>query len=372
MQHDTPLRIWGALAALVLGLLLVSPAASPAAARVRVRPRVDSPAPAPIGVHSMLYLTTPYGGKRAMFQEAAAVGASTIRLDVELSAVFPDQSGPPDWTGVDQYMRLAERYHLHVLADLLATPWYLSDCPGGVPFASTYLCPPSDPLAWGRDAGAIAAHTRGVIDDFEIINEPDAPWSFLGTPQQYAHILTASYAAIHAADPAARVAFGGLMDVGPAGRAGVDAVLTTPGVDAARSYDIANIHVRTPAADAAAVVAGWRRYFLSRDFHGPLWVTETGYPSDAAWQSDRGFHDGAASQAAWMMRVIPAMLTAGATMVFVTERDSLAGRYASEGILRSSDPLTADPSYVRRPSFYAVQTIGRSWAQHRRGSAEAG
>ena len=82
---------------------------------------------------------------------------------------------------------------------------------------------------------------------------------------------------------------------------------------------------------------------LSRGFHGPLWVTETGYPADPAWQSDHGFHDGPASQAAWMMRVVPAMLAAGATMVFVTERDSLAGRYASEGILRSSDPLTADP-----------------------------
>ena len=161
-------------------------------------------------------------------------------------------------------MRLAERYHLHVLADLLATPWYLSIVPAACRSRRAYLCPPSDPLAWGRDAGAIAAHTRGVIDDFEIINEPDAPWSFLGTPQQYARILTASYAAIHAADPAARVAFGGLMDVGPAGRAWVDAVLTTPGVDAARSYDIANIHVRTPAADAAAVVAGWRRYFKPR------------------------------------------------------------------------------------------------------------
>ena len=194
----------------------------------------------------MLYLTTPFGGKQAMFQEAAAVGASTIRLDVELSAVFPDENGPPDWAGIDQYMWLARRYHLRVLADLLATPWYLADCPGGASFAASYLCPPADPAAWARDAGAIAAHTRGVIDDFEIINEPDGRWSFLGSPQQYAHILAASYAAIHAADPGARVALGGLMDIGTAGSVWLDAVLATPGVDAARSYDIANIHVRTP------------------------------------------------------------------------------------------------------------------------------
>ncbi len=318
---------------------------------------------ASIGVHSMLYLTTPFGGKQAMFQEAAAVGASTIRLDVELSAVFPDENGPPDWAGIDQYMWLARRYHLRVLADLLATPWYLADCPGGASFAASYLCPPADPAAWARDAGAIAAHTRGVIDDFEIINEPDGRWSFLGTPQQYAHILAASYGAIHAADPAARVALGGLMDIGPAGKGWLDAVFATPGVDAARSYDIGNIHVRTSAAEAGPVVTEWRRYFLRRGFDGPLWVTETGYPADPAWQTDTRYHDGPASQAAWMMCVIPAMLAAGAATVFVTERDSLSGRYASEGILRSSDPLTADPSYVRRPSFYAVRRLARALAR---------
>ena len=92
-------------------------------------------------------------------------------------------------------------------------------------------------------------------------------------------------------------------------------------------------------------------------------MTETGYPADPAWQSEGRYRDGPASQAAWMTCVIPAMLAAGATTVFVTERDSLAGRYASEGILRSSDPLTADPIYVRRPSFYAVQRLARSLAR---------
>jgi hypothetical protein len=101
-------------------------------------------------------------------------------------------------------------------------------------------------------------------------------------------------------------------------------------------------------------------------------VTETGYPADRAWQSERGYQDGPASQATWMTRVVPAMLTAGATMVFVTERDSLAGRYASEGILRSSDPLTAEPFYARRPSFYATRLIARSEARSRRGPAGAG
>lgn len=322
--------------------------------------------PSPIGVHSMVYLTDPFGAKLAMFREAAAVGASTIRVDVELSAIFPAPPAAPDWRGVDQYMALARIYHLRVLADLLATPWYLADCPTGTPFASTYLCPPADDRAWGQDAGAVAAHTRGVIDDFEIINEPDGGWSFRASAQQYAGVLAASYDAIHAADSRARVALGGLENVGSYGVTWLNEVLATRGFDALHKFDIANIHVRTPASGAAPTVARWRRYFHSRRFDGPMWVTETGYPADPAYQTDPGYRNGATSQAKWMSRVIPAMLQSGAAMVFVTERDSMTGRFASEGILQTGDPLTADPQYELRPSFDAIKALARRLAHQRR------
>ena len=159
------------------GLALLAPGTSSAHTRA-----IENP----IGIHSMLFLDHPFSAKQAMFKEAAATGASEIRLDIELSGVFPNPNAPPDWNGIDQYMSLARRYHLRVLADLLATPSYLTSCPSGTPADQTYLCPPLDPVLWGEDAGAIAAHTRGVINDFEIINEPDGSWAFRGTPQQYA------------------------------------------------------------------------------------------------------------------------------------------------------------------------------------------
>jgi hypothetical protein len=320
----------------------------------------------PIGVHSMLYLSHPFGAKRAMFREAAAVGASTIRVDVELPAIFPAPPAAPDWTGVDQYMALARTYHLRVLADLTGTPWYMADCPAGTPFDQTYLCPPFDARAWGQAAGAVAAHTRGVIDDFEIINEPDGGWAFRGTAQQYAGILSASYDAIHAADPRARVALGGLENVGSYGVTWLNEVFATPGLDAAHTFDIANIHVRTAAAGAGPTVARWRRYFAAAGFFGPMWVTETGYPANRAYQTDPGYQNGPGSQAKWMTRVIGAMLGAGAAMVFVTERDTQTGRFASEGILQSTDPLTTNPRYKPRPSFYAVQALAHQLAHPQR------
>jgi hypothetical protein len=104
-------------------------------------------------------------------------------------------------------------------------------------------------------------------------------------------------------------------------------------------------------------VRDWRQYFAGQGFPGPLWVTETGYPADPAYQTDPGYHNGPASQAQWMTTAIPAMLGAGASMAFVTERDALGGRYASEGILDTPDPLPADPTCTRRPSYYAIQAL---------------
>ena len=347
---------------LLPALLLLTITAVPPAAAARLV------ANNPIGVHSMLYLTHPFSAKQAMFEEASAVGASTIRLDIELSGVFPDPNGPPDWTGVDQYMFLAELYHLRVLADLLAPPWYEVDCPAGTAPSATDTCQPRDPSQWGRQAGMIAAHTRGVINDFEIVNEPDGRWAFLGTPQQYAAMLQASYNHIHAANPDARVALGGLMNIGPAGRTWLNAVLAAPGADARHKFDIANIHVRVAPAETGPVVCTWRRYFAAKGFTGPLWVTETGYPADASQQTDPGYQDGPTSQARYLANAIPDMIRAGATEVFVTERDTLSGPYASEGFLRTPDPLPAFPTYTRRPSFYTIQHLARKdWQTNRRG-----
>jgi hypothetical protein len=197
-----------------------------------------------------------------------------------------------------------------------------------------------------------------VIDDFEVINEPDGAWAFLGTPQQYAATLADACDAIHAADPQALVVLGGLMDIGATGEAWMNAMLATPGADAVHKFDIANIHIRTPnPTDTGPVVRRWLHYLADTGFRGPLWVTEAGYPADPAFQTQPGYQDGPRSQARWLATGIPSMLQHGAEMVFVTERDSMYGPYASEGVLQSSDPLTASPLVTRRPSFHAVKAL---------------
>jgi hypothetical protein len=300
-----------------------------------------------------------------MFSEAAAIGASEIRVDVDLSGIFLTP-GTTDWSGLDEYLRLARAYDLRVLGDITATPAWLANCPPGTPPEGSYRCGTNDAAAYGALVGQVAAHAAAEIDDWEIVNEPDATWAFVGSPEQYARMLSASYVAIKRAKPQAHVLIGGIQN--RSSTAWLDRVFATPGADAIHSFDVANVHLRTPVASLAHGVQKWVSYFASKGFQGPLWVTEHGYPADPAFQSDPSYRDGPSAQAGYLAASIPALLRAGTAKVFVTERDNGSGKDASEGLLGGNvrHPPSATPQPVRKPAFYAVQALALRLAGDRR------
>lgn len=330
-------------------------------------PATTTPPPAPpvrasqLGAHSMLYVTTPYPFKQVMFAEAAALGASEIRVDVDLSGIFPTP-GATDWTGLDDYIQLARQYGLRVLADITATPLWLANCPAGVPPSGGYRCGTDRAALYGALVGKVVAHAAGAIRDWEIVNEPDATWAFVGTPEQYARMLSASYDAIHRTEPDARVLIGGIMD--PGSRNWVSRVFAVPGADAVHKFDIANVHLRGALGPLVQHLRDWISYFRSKGFNGPLWVTEHGYSADPAYQKDPAYRYGPEAQAKYLSASIPALLDGGAAKVFVTERDNGGGKDASEGLLGGNvmDPPSADPQPVRKPAFFAVQALARRLA----------
>src|SRR5689334_20351368 len=87
------------LAAILLSLALLGSSAGAARA-----------AESPIGAHSMLQLSSPLPFMQAMFAEAAAMHASSIRLDVAPALVYHDPLQPPDFTGLDEVVALANAY----------------------------------------------------------------------------------------------------------------------------------------------------------------------------------------------------------------------------------------------------------------------
>jgi hypothetical protein len=302
---------------------------------------------APVSSHAMVYTCCmPAADKEHIFSQASASGAEFIRVDVELNGIFEGTGSRdrPDWRKLDEVIRLARRHELRVLGLILGVPSWLSDCPELGPDAAR--CAARDPTEFGRLAGEVAAHARGSIDHWEILNEPDADWAFKGGPDDYARMLSAAYDAIHERAPEAQVVMGGVER--PWEHAWVERMLATPGADAIRKFDVAAAHLRLhvpgSAGDLARVLRGWLDLLAGHGFGGPVWVTEHGYPADPAFQRDPAHRDGDAAQAAFLRESLPLLTEAGAAQVFVTLRDNLWGEYLSEGI-------------VGRPSFDVVREV---------------
>jgi hypothetical protein len=304
----------------------------------------------PVSSHAMVHTCcTPAAMKERIFAEAAASGAEFIRVDVELGGIFESEASRPDWAALDEVVDLAERHDLDVLGVILGIPGWLSSCPERG--AEAALCAPRDPAEFGRLAAEVAAHARGSIRHWEILNEPDADWAFKGTAEDYARMLSAAYDAIHARVPDARVVLGGVER--PREPEWTERMLATPGADAARKFDIAALHLRLRLRNVLADLPAYLRSYREL-LAGPVWVTEHGYPADPAFQWDPAYRGGDAAQAAFLRDSIPRLTAAGADQVFVTLRDNLWGEYLSEGIVHIDESVPTYPA-ARRPAFEAVR-----------------
>jgi hypothetical protein len=176
-------------------------------------------------------------------------------------------------------------------------------------------------------------------------------------------MLATAYDAVHANDPNGRVVLGGIMS--PADTGWLQQVFATPGFDAAHKFDVANVHLRDTLANMTAQLAGWKAFFAAAgDGSLPLWVSETGYPSDPAYQNDPAYHgsdaaSGLDAQAAYLAQALPALVAGGAARVFVTERDNLGGEYASEGLIGGAvtDADENAPRPVAKPALSVFSAL---------------
>ena len=120
--------------------------------------------------------------------------------------------------------------------------------------------------------------------------------------------------------------------------------------------DAANIHIRGTVASLPGQLAGARAVYARQGFTGPLWVTETGYPSDTDHQLDPAFVGGQRAQARWLARGLRTFVDAGAARVFVAFRDTREfGRgspFSTEGILRW-------PSARPKLAYWAVRRLAQ-------------
>ena len=314
----------------------------------------------PYSAHSMTHsCCTSLAIKDRMFREAKAMGAAYIRVDISLDEIFdvwtvaaPD----PHWAGVDEFVALSRRYRMPVLAVFIGTPAHISECRTRWP-QDHARCAATSPRRFGRYAARVVARAPDVFRTIEVWNEPDGDWASEGTAEQYAAMLRATYTVVKRRFPRVRVLIGGAMSLEHVAWYGRVLAATGNG-----GFDIASVHVRGSAASAPRAVRRWRAFFREHAHPGPVWVTETGYPSDPRFQSAPRYRSGDASQAAYLRDTLPRLVSAGAAQVFVTLRDGLGEEFGPESPFTSEGVLHLDESAQgltvrRKPAFYAVRRL---------------
>jgi len=137
---------------------------------------------------------------------------------------------------------------------------------------------PQDMAAFGRFAGAAAAHFKGRNVRYEVWNEPDTVrfWAPSPNPFEYAALLREAVAAIRRADPSARVSSGGVSRT--------DVAFLSRAVDPSLAASLSAIGIHPYPRIGPEAVAGelvTLREWVAGALAGgtEIWDTEWGYSS---------------------------------------------------------------------------------------------
>jgi hypothetical protein len=238
--------------------------------------------------------------------DAVTLGASWIRVDLSWNDIQPDGPGEFEWHRFDRVVKAADARHLKVLATIGYTPQWAREAS----CRTDQSCPPADPAAFAafaRDAaqryGPMGVHT------WEIWNEPNLPyWAPAPDPAAYTTLLRASTRAIRSADPQAFLLLGGLAAV--ATDPATHYVSQTSFLEAVcrlganKLVDAISYHPYTyPYLPSATTSFGTAFQRISStkdnlmeilDRYGtpdlPIWITETGAPTDGPRSAADGTH----------------------------------------------------------------------------------
>ncbi len=294
-------------------------------------------------------------GRRAWALRALrSIGVHRVRREVFWRDVEPTM-GTFTWTDYDAVLDECRAANIDVLAVLAYGNRWASAAPGATDFYA-----PDDPATFARYTAATVARYRDRVRDWEVWNEPNAGFRFWlptlrGDPPAFGRLVSAARAAAVAADPSARVAFGGTVFLPQ---------LITGGVPWARSAFEANPTL-APALGAYALHA-YTLYppRVSPEFEGrdevslvhkveetaamlhasgydlarPLWITEVGWPVTAVVTEEK--------QARYLVRTVLLSALSGVDGVWIYELGDGNGRgdLVPEdyfGVYRY-DPNTAD------------------------------
>lgn len=302
-------------------------------------------------------------GLAQALDDAVAIGASWIRLDLSWAAVQPMSPQTYVWDRFDRIFAEARSRHLNVLPVLVDTPGWarLAGC-------AANHCAPADPSQFATFASAAAARFAPTgIHTWEIWNEPNSAlfWQPEVDPTAYVSLLHAASQAIRKADSKAFVLIGGLtVDKTANGTLSVADFLARVPESPLRLVDALAVHTYTwpyPASRLGPWMSPWAqadsglpylRQLLAQSGTPdlPIWVTEYGAPTGGPRSEWDGSPDSLSRSPDHVTELQQAIIASDAvataasdpiirTLFWYTDRDSMAQQDSAEAYygLRRAD-----------------------------------
>jgi Glycosyl hydrolase catalytic core len=206
------------------------------------------------------------GIARPALYRAHLTGADWVREEFTADRLHLGTNAPYQWWRTNAVVGLERRFGFHILGLLDYNNTFGPHTHGFMPHWTLrrYVAD------FVRYVQAIVKHYHNSIHAWQIWNEPDLNrfWSPRANPEDYAHLLTASYRAIKAIDRHATVVLGG-----PAGTDQHPLRFIWRVVSAGGKFDVVSIQPYRDAPDMQLLheVVSLRRY------HKPVWFTEMGW-----------------------------------------------------------------------------------------------
>lgn len=296
-------RVWTAAIGLALVLAAVAPAAAPAL---------------PPGFWGVSPQAIP---SAEQFQRLSVGGVESVRIPISWAAVQPTRGGAPNFSGTDQLVAGAAEAGLEVLPFAYGAPtWAVraATVPGSRGLTSAPLTLPVKSglqrSSWAKflellvgrygPGGTFWAENptlpKRPIRIWQIWNEENFKYFVVRpSPADYGKLLKVSYAAIHGADPGAKLVLGGMFAEPGEARYKLeppqaflatdfldDLYRSTPGVQ--RTFIGVALHPYTSEYQRLTpVIEAFRRVLAEHHDAGKgLWITEIGWSSEPLSRRD--------------------------------------------------------------------------------------
>jgi hypothetical protein len=304
--------VFSAAPTLLLITLLLLAGSSPPPAWIALTPATP-PAPLQIGLNS--HLATRYPDAASLALPAGIVsglGVDWVREDLHWHRIEP-LPAQWDWVFSDNALHALDQRGLQILAVLGPSVGWAVGADGAARSAVSYAPPPQAEFV--RYAEAVVRRYAGVVDAWEVWNEPDLGvfWQPSPQPRVYAELLIATAAVIRRYDPQSPILIGG---INPFHR---DYLADVAAAGAWSSFDILAVHPyvdpNTPEQGALGEAIAALRPLLAQYGAKPIWATEVGVASGPGDRDARGVFD-ETQQADLVARTYLALWQAGIHMVF--------------------------------------------------------